>query len=385
MARRVYLHIGTMKSATSYLQSLFDANRDLLSEHGILWQSSRVNQTAVHDFRQSEMLLPHGEGTFKRFAREIRAADGDVLVSMELLARWPSGQIKRFVRSLGPAEIRVIITARDLTRIAPSHWQETTQNRGTTPWAEWVAQLCESDPSESDLPFWRHHHLPTLVEKWSAVAAPGQIYLVTIPQSVGDPSAVWRRFASVLGVPAEGVTQPRFSNAAIGATSAELMRRLNVQLGDVSYTDYRWGFKAALGKQVLARRAGKEPRPVLTAAQHERLRSLATQMLDQVPEEKVNVVGDLDDLVPPPAPTSPAYDPAQATDSELLEAAVVGLAALGQRVSKLRIERDELRRRLDGQDGQRVEPAVPQRVVTLARRRARRRLGRLKRAVTVRR
>lgn len=382
MARRVYLHIGTMKSATSYLQSLFDANRDLLSEHGILWQTSRVNQTAVHDFRQSEMLLPHGEGTFKKFAREIREADGDVLVSMELLARWPSGQIRRFVRNLGPAEIRVIITARDLTRIAPSHWQETTQNRGITPWAEWVAQVCDSDPNESDLPFWRHHHLPTLVRKWSEVATPGQIYLVTIPQSGGDPSAVWRRFASVLGVPAENVTQPRFSNAAIGATSAELMRRLNVQLGDVSYTHYRWGFKAALGKQVLARRAGKEPRPVLTADQHERLRSLATEMLEQLPEDDINVVGDLNDLVPPPAPSSPAYDPAQATDAELLEAAVVGLAALGQRVSKLRIQRDELQRRLDGQP---VQQPTPRRVVTVARRGARRRLGRLKRAVLARR
>lgn len=347
MARRIYMHIGTMKAATSYLQSMFDLNRERLAEHGVLWQSSAVNQNAIHEFQGSPMLAPHYAGSWPELRREVRRTDGDVLISMELLARIPLRRVQRLVAALAPEELHVIITARDLSRIAPSHWQETTQNRATEPWAEWIEKVCTSDPREAEerMPFWQHQYLPAIIEKWSQVAAPGGVHLVTIPQERGDSREVWRRFASVIGVPADGFEEPRFSNAAIGGTSAELMRRLNTMTSDLDFNRYRWGFKAALAKRTLAKRADSEPRPTLPPHMHARLHEIAKDMVEQVASSGVHVVGDLDDLLPKGTPKGDGYDPGQSTDSELLEVALEGLVSLGTEVSDLRMERTRLRRK----------------------------------------
>lgn len=381
MARRLYLHIGTMKAATTYLQQLFDANVDLLAGHGILWQGSRFDQDAIHEFQDTGMMNPAQAGAWSRFQDQIKRTSGDVLVSMELLAKMRPQRAAELRAALEADEVVVILTARDLSRVAPSHWQETTQNMGTTPWADWIEEICSADPATATgdaAHFWRHHYLPSIIEAWSPLAS--RTYLVTIPQGGGDSGAVWRRFAEIVGVPAEDVTQPTFNNASLGAHSAELMRRLNVALGDIPFTEYRRGFKAGLAKQKLSRRAGQEPRPGLTAAQHGRLRDVALEMVGELQESDVTVVGDLQDLVPPVEPQGEPYDPGQATDKELLDAAMVGLLGLGRRVNRVTNQRDELQRRLNGpsmlrsaasgagNDGQ-VTDAV------------RRRLGRVKRTV----
>jgi hypothetical protein len=348
MARRVFLHVGTMKSATSYLQKLFDANQERLRSHGLLWQRSQRNLYAFHEFNGSPRLPPSAKGIWKEFHAELRDEPGDVLLSMELLAKATPEQARRIARTLAAEDLQVIITARDLTKVAPSHWQETTQNTGTTPWMEWIGEICGNDPeAEEPLRFWRNHYLPSIVESWAA-ASPSKIHVVTVPQSRTDPRLIWKRFASVIGVPADDFVEPRFSNPAIGATSAELMRRLNTELSGLPYQAYRRGFKAALAKQTLAKRAHLEPRPALDRQQHERLRQVALAMVEKIQKADVEIVGDINDIIPAEEPSQPPYDPASATDAELLEVAMVGLAELGTRVGRQRLDIERLQRQVDG-------------------------------------
>jgi hypothetical protein len=359
MARRVYLHVGTMKAATSYLQALFDENRDLLARHGIAWHGTRLSQHAVHDFQGSRMLPPGAEGSWKQLREEISGTPGDVLVSMELMARMPEREARRLVKGLDAEELQVVVTARDLTRIVPSHWQETTQNRGTATWSDFVDQVCVGEPGspDLDLPFWRNHHLPTIVRTWSAVVGEGHVTLVTIPTT--GSRAVWERFASVIGVPAERAADPSFGNAALGATSAELMRRLNGRVEDLAFEEYRRGFKVALAKHGLSRRAELEPRTSLTPAQQAWLRDAASAMVEELRGLEVRVVGDLDDLVAPAGSRGQGHDPADTTDAELLDAALDGLAILGERLADAQLTNRRLRRRLRGKEEPRRRPVRP--------------------------
>ena len=41
VSKRVVLHIGAMKSGTSFIQNVLDANREPLQEHGILFAGDR--------------------------------------------------------------------------------------------------------------------------------------------------------------------------------------------------------------------------------------------------------------------------------------------------------------------------------------------------------
>jgi hypothetical protein len=349
MAGRVFLHIGTMKSATSHLRELFNCNVDLLAAHGIRWQSARSNQMAVHDFMRSHMRRDGYEGAWRRFSRQVRDEPGDVLISMELLAPLSPARVERFAKGLGSPELKVILTVRDLTKAIPSHWQEKVQNRETASWAEWVAAMCASDPADprNREVAWRQHYLPGIVRTWSTVAA-GKVSVVTVPRDASDPSLVWRRFASVLGVPSERFAPPIFGNPALGGLSAELMRRVNESVGDLDFQQYRWGFKAALAKNTLAAHASAEPRPALTLDQHRRLREITMEMLAELEKVDVELVGDIEDLIPSPEPPAQAYDPGCASADDLLGVAILGLAGLGRRVAALERERDELARQGSG-------------------------------------
>ena len=342
MARCVFLHIGTMKAATTYLQYLFDANRDLLASHGLLWQGARFNQYAIHDLHSSSMLPEAEKGAFLEFRDQVRREPGDVLVSMELLAKQPAKRARRLARELGADSYVVIVTARDVARTARSHWQESTQNRSSTPWAQWIAEICAAEPGAGDSKFWRNHYLPRIIDEWAEVAAPGATRLVTIPPPGAARDVVWHRFASALGVPPDGAVMPAVNNSGLGGVSAELMRRLNGQLTGLSFDEYRWGFKAALAKQTLSRRAALEPPIALSPQQHDRLAQVAGEMVDHLKQRSdvVEVIGDLTDLLPGPRPEASSYDPVAATDSELLDAALAGLLGLGRRVSR---QHEELR------------------------------------------
>ena len=391
MAKRLFLHIGTMKAATTYLQSLFDVNRERLAEQGVLWQSSQLNQEAILDFQGSPMASPTHAGSWPRLRDEVRAADGDVLMSMELLARLPPRRIRRLVEALDAEELHVILTARDLMRVAPSAWQETTQNRGTEPWASWIEQVCTADPRprEGRPDFWQHHYLPSIIEAWSEVVPVSRIHLVTIPQQRSDSSAVWDRFASVIGVNPEGFVEHSFSNAALGGISAELMRRLNLRTKGMRFPQYRWGFKSALAKRTLAERAEAEPRPTIPLELQTQLHGVAAQMIEDVRAAGVVVVGDLAELVPaePAEPKSP-FDPGQASEHDLLEAAMDGLAGLGRRHGALQLKIAELEsqsqsRAAGGQPAGGVRWAVRSTARSVVQR-GRSRLGSLRSARTTR-
>jgi hypothetical protein len=352
-----------MKAATSYLQVLFDANQDRLAADAILWQGSERNQQAVLDWQESRMTVRDEQVSWPEFRQEALSASTNVLVSMELLAGMPKVRVRRFAAELRPAPLRVIITARDLSRVIPSHWQETTQNCRSTTWKDYVTGVLSANPGAvRPMPmFWQQHHLPTIVDKWSNVATDG-VYLVTVPKPGGRSDELWRRFATVLGVCPDPYEQPRFRNRSLGAASAELMRRLNRQVEEMSWPQYRWGFKAALAKQTLADRADREPRPALTAQEHEQVRDRAATMVAELADRDVHVVGDLEELVPAEEPPDQPFDPADVTESDLLAAAEAGLLGLGARVGELQIELKGALRRLDELEAERElsSPTHPQ-------------------------
>lgn len=355
MAKRVFLHIGTMKAATSYLQALLTENSVLLAESGWLWSGTGENRRAVGDLIGPQARFPGDEGAWGRMAGEIRRFEGDAVISMELLAPLRERKLERVVRSLGDAERHVILTARELTRVIPSQWQEGMQSRRPAGWAEFIKEVCADDPdSELGRRFWNAHDLARIIRAWSAVAPYDRISVVTVPPPGGDPTLVWKRFSSVLGLDGDRFRQPAPQNESLGAVSAELMRRVNAEVADLAYPVYRHAFRRTLAKRVLAPRAKSEPRLTLPAEQHAWVRGRSERMLREVEALGVHVAGDLADLVPPAEPRAEAVDPADASTSELLAAATDGLVGLGRILGELQIEHKRLaeqnarlRRRLD--------------------------------------
>ena len=146
MSERVVLHVGAMKSGTSYLQGLLYANKPALAGRGVLVPGDAWS----HQVRAVRQVLAPGRhpGTprWKALADEIRSAPGTAVVSMEYLGPAKRSAAEQIVADLGGSDVRVVFTVRDLNRSLASMWQETVQNGRSWTWDEYVADARRKRP-----------------------------------------------------------------------------------------------------------------------------------------------------------------------------------------------------------------------------------------------
>lgn len=343
MARRVFLHVGTMKSATSYLQELCDYNSDRLADAGLLWTQAANNFLAIDDLLGTKRDRPRLSGAWATMEKALSAHNGDALMSNELLAMSRPTRMGNLVEALGPAETQVIVTARDLARAIPSQWQTGVRNGHTITYSDYVEALTQESDDKEAKRFWRRQDLTGIIQRLCVNLPLEQITLVTVPPSGADFAVVGNRFVSVLGIDPTTLVQPPQSNASLGAYSAELLRRVNGRVEHLDWLKYRWAFKNALSRLVLTGRAAEEPKLRLARTQVAWVHERSVRMVEEVAASGVRVVGDLADLVPPvPDDSVPEVALAPPGDDDLLEVALYALAGMGEVLADLRIEHEAL-------------------------------------------
>lgn len=307
----VFLHIGTMKSGTSYIQGMLWRNRDVLRAQGVLfpgssWQDQVV---AVRDVigADSGGRRETVSGAWESMRDAMLGWTGaKAVLSMELLSVAAPERIESVVASLAPAEVHVVITARDLARVIPSAWQESTQNRQTWTWPVYLSAVTgegQAAPAAFRR-FWRQHDVAAIATQWAEVVGKDHVHVVVVPAAGGPRDELWRRFCSAVGLDETafaGANRVR-GNPAVGAASAEFLRRLNVAVGrDLGVVDYDLLVKRFLAKRTLAHRT-TESRLDLPARYHGWAVERARQMITEIQRSGVQVVDDLDDLVPTASP-----------------------------------------------------------------------------------
>lgn len=301
MAKRVVLHIGAMKSGTSFIQNVLDTNRGVLAEHGILWARPRwrLQVLAVKE------LIEHGgedqpplptDGYWQQLVDEVNAWPGTAVISMEFLAPRRRPKIEIIQRAFEGADLQVVLTARDLVRSVPAMWIETVQNRGTRTWPEFLAAVRSEDRSQKPARwFWSHQRISAISRRWADVVGRDHFTLVTVPQKGAPPSLLWERFASVAGIPADLCRTDVRSNPGLDAASAMVLRALNERLeqSDFSVQQYERLVKGDLAKSGLVRR-GRDTIPLGLDERWVRKRS--KQDVERLRKLDLRVVGDLEEL-----------------------------------------------------------------------------------------
>lgn len=328
MSPRLVLHVGAMKSGTSFIQSRLFANKAmLLAEREILvpgmnWLSQVM---AARD------VLGSGEEQWAKMAGKVQAHPGTSVISMEYLGPVRPVVARRVVSSFPEHEVEVVVTARDLNRSIAAMWQETVQNGRTWTFADYLEGIEAWRPGhrdesltapESGRTFWRQQNLARIARTWGELAP---VSIVTVPPPGAPRELLWERFCSVLGTPPGGFAPARMDNESVGAASTLVIRRLNELLNDEGLvfpegTDVR---KGLLAKQVLAARKSSEPAIGLPVTGW--VRDHADQMVAALTEAGVSLVGSWDDLTPVDVP---GVDPASVDDGLVLDAALAGLAGV---------------------------------------------------------
>ena len=324
MAQRVVLHVGAMKSGTSYLQHLMLANRSLLEQRGVFLPGQRWRDqvSAVADVLDRKRVAKAPEpGAWKALVDEIASRDGVALISMEFLGPAGLKRIAGVVESFPPGTVDVVVTARDLNRSIPAMWQESLKNGRSFTFEEYLAAVREHDgPGKS---FWREQTVAAMCRRWSEVVGIQHVTLVTVPRPGAPRTELWRRFCVAVGMDGEGVTTPQAANESLGAASTEVMRRLNAMVDDLAFSEYAPVVKHRLAKTVLAPRREVEASVGFDVPRW--LPPLSDRMISRLAELGVRVVEDLEDLRPVPVP---GVDPSSVSDSDRLDAAIAGLEGL---------------------------------------------------------
>ncbi|MGI8675723.1 MAG: hypothetical protein ACR2JT_02185 [Nocardioidaceae bacterium] len=341
--KRLFLHVGLHKTGTTFLQATFRANRHQLADQGVHFpggtEEQPVQRLAIQDLlgvRPVGARDRRTAGHWQALVDLIEASTATtVLVSEETLGPAAPRHARRAVGSFPGREVHVLVTARDLGRVLPSFWQETLKNDNTWTWSEFVASVRDpaSTRTTAGLGYWRRQDLPVLLGTWAAVVPPERLHLVVVPPSGSPPTLLLDRFATVIGFDPARLTEPAPRiNESLTVAGAEVVRRLSAELGgQLNQRQYD-----AVVKRVVTRRLADRdtsPKLVLPESDYEWAAAEARRVVEAVRSMRLDVVGDLEELIP----VAPGAErrPDDASPQELVDAAILALSGLAERYAQL--------------------------------------------------
>ena len=358
MSARVFLHIGSPKTGTTFLQQVCWSQRDVVSRQGVLLPGRAFNDhfLASADLRGRHEDVPPSVGAWARLVEEISAWEGDALISHELFAGVEEDGIRTAVADLAEVceEVHVVITARDLARQIPAEWQEHLKHRSTLRFEEFVSGVRKRGKRARW--FWTVQDVPELAARWAPHVGAHRVHVVTVPPSGAGSDVLWGRFARTVGLePGEFSLEVGHANSSVGLEQAEMLRRLNEEMGDrlTRQGAYPVLVKDQLVHQMLALRPGTKIE--LTKDDWQFAVDYGNEAKARLADLGVDVVGDLEELVPhgdPPTRDSQPEIPLE----QVLDEAIAGLASTLSAYDRTRVQ---LRRARESAD-QAQPPIDPQ-------------------------
>ena len=368
MPELIVVHIGTMKSGTTYLQNVLRGFDPALREAGWLyprsWESEREipsHERAIGGFVGSAIpwVDADAQATRRPAWDRLLAASSDwpgmALLSAEALAVMDERGIETLLGALPARRFRIVLTARDLGRVLPSSWQQHVRNGRTDSYDAYLeaVRVARSDPSAAPAArhFWRSYLLSDVVRRWSAGRGVQELVVATVPQRA-PAGELWLRFKAAAGLPSTiPDTPPEIPRvlAHVGATAPEaliveaLVRRLEAEGVPVAE-------RAARARRMLIRtllpRGERGTVLRLPAGWAEEVADWARADVDGLIASGVRVVGSLDDLLVDDAGVEgPIAPPTEVADAAAF--ALVGAHA-DARPSRPRSERAAAGRPLGG-------------------------------------
>ncbi|MGI8522238.1 MAG: hypothetical protein ACR2K3_02865 [Nocardioides sp.] len=331
----VYVHIGAPKTGTTYLQDRLTRNARSLARHGVhVPTGSVLVSPALFQFRAALDLLEqdwggptgHAAGSWPALVKRVRRKSGTVVVSHEILAPADPAYVARLMRDLADCEVHVIYTVRDLGRQIPAAWQESIKQGRKWSYRRYLNRIRRHNPW-----FARAFDLPTVLETWGAELSPERVHVVTLPHGTPTPGdGLWERFCRVIGIdPAWAPVEAERDNASLGIAETQVIRRLNRRMDRATRREstYDQLIRGMLARGSLLDRSSA---PVLLPP---RLLPWATERgehwIEWVKDAGVDVVGDLDDLLPAQPVEERAYqDPDKVSSKVQLRSALDALVAM---------------------------------------------------------
>lgn len=339
MAERVYVHPGLPKTATTYLQNILWRSRDQLADDGVLLPGSerRDHLWSTRVVCEDPHLGRHPRradderSSWDRLRAEIAAWPGTALISHEFFAAASAGQARRMVEQLAPAQVDLVVTAREPLGLFAASWQESLKNKAVAS----IEDYSRTESSRStDIWNWRTLDLRLVLERWSGAVPFANIHVLPLDTSAPRDD-IWHRFAGLLQLAPDAYDlNDSFPNESMGVVEAETLRRVNAHLDSFSNAFDRGVYlRTFLADELLVPRGGERFWP--SAERIAECRARGDAAIDWLRDHAIDVVGDIEALrVPEDLPARRTPD--SVTDAEVAATATELAAALLDEVRTLR-------------------------------------------------
>jgi len=353
--RKVLVHVGAPKTGTSFVQDLLFQNQQHLAEMGVLYPADRFD---AHFLAALDLMeLPWGGlehqavGAWDRLSEQVRAWEGTVIISHEILATASKQHVQRAMESFGPdTEVHVVVSVRDLVRQVPAEWQENVKHRRTVGYRDFLDRIM--DPASTGAVatwFWGVQDIPEILTRWSADLPPENVHVVTVPKAGAPRDLLWHRFAEVFGLdPGELDTSTvERANPSLGVAETAFVRRLNerVNNGVLPNENYRELVRELLAHRTLSGRDAAV-RLRLPADARAWATDLSEHWATELASRGYDLVGDWDDLRPERDDEAPFVDPDAVTAEQVEDVALQSLTTLLVRAAEMRHELEDVRGQL---------------------------------------
>ena len=353
-SRKVLVHVGAPKTGTSFVQDLLFQNRAKLREQGVLYPADRFDAHFLAALDLMELrwggLEQQAVGAWERLAEQVRAWDGTVIVSHEILATAAQEHVRRALDSFGPgAEVHVVASVRDFVRQVPAEWQENVKHRRTVSYRAFLDGIMDPNAT-GKVPtwFWGVQGIPAVLDRWAADLPADRVHVVTVPRPGAPRGLLWERFAQVFGLDPEefDTSTVQRANPSLGVAETALLRSLNRRVNGVLPNErYRELVRELLAHRTLSHREGVTPLQ-LPDDVRAWAAGLAEEWIAELGGRGYEVVGSLEDLRPDPVAEAPFVDPDDPPAGEVVDAAVQSLEVVLLRAGELRDEVDALHERV---------------------------------------
>src|SRR5699024_3275922 len=300
---RIFIHIGAPKCGTTYLQTIVWKNRRLLKSNGLLVPGQRrFDHNLAAQFARISNPSDEVKSGWERVRAEVTEWSGDALLSNEWFSMASATQAAQFIEQFDPKRVHVIFTARDLTRLVPSGWQESLKLGRGKSLTEFVAEM-----SGSNHPRWNWGTVDParVLGKWGTSLPPSRLHLITIPPSSESRDLLWQRFASVLGLePNSYDLNHARANESLSAESARFLQLMGPDLRSAISSEgaswrvpYHW-IRNYVAHELLVPLKGSKIR--LRDDDYEVVNGQAQTSISELGKAGYAVAGGLEELAPSP-------------------------------------------------------------------------------------
>lgn len=333
-ARQLFVHVGLQKTGTSYLQAALLNSREELARQGLDLVPPTKHEAfelmlVVRDRYADQRDAAADERRLRRFREQLDEAPGDrAVLSQESLAAAGPRQVDRLLEVCADREVHVVATVRDLARQLPSLWQEQVKAGATAAYPDFLREVQDLEREGSGRNPWIHLDPPQVLARWARAVPASRIHVVTVPPSGSPTTVLLERFAGVLGVDPGGLRpEDRPSNSSLGHVQAELLRRVNAELGDGVRGTRAYGaaVKRGFGAKYLAPQPGARKTRV-PADLRPWCDAVTERQAEELRAAGYRIAGTLEDLRCPESAF--ADEVAEPTEAEVAASSVAALAAM---------------------------------------------------------